>query len=157
MSLLYRIIFLAACCWSHYCLAGCQHPSPQQSIVITQSDGNVTVSDKANSETCHVANNGSNDDNQGSQLVWSFEGLACAKGDCVVEIAGAPNLDERILKCDQGGPNNSKCRLKVNMLKGVCDVVDGGNSEQCTIHYVIKVRGTEIDPSIIIKPRPTTE
>jgi len=157
MSLFSRVIFLTACYWCQFSTAACLQPGPHQQIVISQVNGNIAVEDKANSENCVVSNNLLDDEHQGSQVLWIFKGLDCARGDCVIELIGAPAPDERILKCNIGSPNNSQCKLKVNKLKRLCDTADDSNSEQCTIQYMIKVRGSEIDPSIIIKPRPTTE
>lgn len=157
MSLFTRIVFLTLCCWCQYGLAACLHPSPQQQIVISQVNGVIAVQDKANNEECQVSNNMLDDEHQGSQLVWIFKDLACGDSECMVELIGSPQMDEKTLKCGIGGPNNSQCRLKVNRLKRLCDAVDGQSPDQCTVNYLIKVRGANIDPSIIIKPRPATE
>lgn len=139
---------------SHFVNAACDQKRPVQQIDIRQIDGQIVVENKAQAERCEVSNNDADDEVQAARVVWLFHQLNCQPGECLVELAGKPNLSDKALKCDLGPPNKQKCRLKVNRLKRYCDRHDPATAEFCQFDYVIKVRGTEIDPSIIIKPRP---
>lgn len=136
-------------------IAACEQKRPVQQIDIRQIDGKIVVENKAQSSRCEVSNNQLDDEVQASRVVWVFHDLNCKAGECLVELAGKPNLSAKALKCDIGSPNKQKCRLKVNRLKRYCDRQHPGNTESCEFDYLIKVRGIEVDPSIIIKPRPT--
>ena len=135
--------------------AACDQKRPVQQIDIRQIDGKIVVENKAQSSRCEVSNNQLDDEVQASRVVWMFHDLNCKPGECLVELAGKPRLSDKALKCDIGSPNKQKCRLKVNRLKRYCDRQHPGNTESCEFDYLIKVRGIEVDPSIIIKPRPT--
>lgn len=139
----------------NFLYAACDQIRPVQQIDIRQMNGQIVVENKGLSERCEVSNNDSDDEIQAARVVWLFHQLNCQPGECLVELAGKPNLSDKALKCDLGTPNKQKCRLKVNRLKRYCDRHDPASSGHCKFDYEIKVRGTKIDPSIIVKPRPT--
>ncbi len=139
---------------SDFVYAACEHKRPVQQIDIRQIDGQIVVENKEQAERCEVSNNEADDEIQAARVVWLFHQINCQPGECLVELAGKPNLSEKALKCDLGTPNRQKCRLKANRLKRYCDRHDPSNPDYCQFNYVIIVRGTQIDPSIIIKPRP---
>lgn len=139
----------------NFLYAACDQIRSVQQIDIRQINGQIVVENKGLSDQCEVSNNDADDEIQAARVVWLFHQLNCQPGECLVELAGKPNLSDKALKCDLGAPNKQKCRLKVNRLKRYCDRHDPANSGHCQFDYEIKVRGTKIDPSIIIKPRPT--
>lgn len=156
MKKLLQISFITLiCCASGLVHAACDQKRPVQQIDIRQIDGKIVVENKEQSRQCEVSNNELDDEVQAARVVWTFHQLNCQPGQCLVELAGKPRLSDKALKCDLGTADKQKCRLKVNRLKRYCDKQDPNTSGQCQFDYVITVRGVEIDPSIIIKPRPT--
>lgn len=148
------LILLSAVFVSTGVFAKCDQERNQQKIIIKKINGKIEVENKTQSTRCRIKNNNSNDESNGSHVVWVFQDLNCQPGECEVELDGQPCLSFKVLNCDLGNPNNSRCRLKVNKLKQYCDKQNPSNPTECEFNYLIKVRGEIIDPTIIIRPRP---
>ncbi len=147
---------LLLCSWSAF--AKCDKNRESQTIEISRSGGTIVVENKDLSKKCTVKNNKRHDENTGSQLIWLFRDIPCPEGHCRVELDGNPVLEKDIFRCDMGDDEKRRCRLKVNKLKAYCRTVDpGDNKESCTFNYRILVGEQEIDPTIIIRPRPMAE
>jgi len=132
--------------------AECAQPRSMQKIDIKNIDGEAQVVNKPQSEICEVKN-----DHANSVIHWTFHDLNCGPGQCLIKPDGDPTLYEKALKCDQGSENNRKCSLNVKKLKSYCDRVDGNNFDACSFNYMIIVHGKEIDPTLIIRPRPLSD
>lgn len=154
LQLLFSAVLL--CSWG--AVAKCDKDRESQTIEISRSSGAIVVENKELSKKCVVKNNKRHDENTGSQLVWLFRDIPCPQGHCRVELDGNPELSKEVFKCDIGTEQKSRCRLKVNKLKKYCRNIDpGDNKESCEFHYRIWVGDQEIDPTIIIRPRPMAE
>ena len=139
-------------------LAKCDSPRPHQTITISRSGDTIQVQNKDLSTECVIENNGRHDENSGSRIDWEFQDIPCPRGHCRIELDGNPSLPPDVFKCDIGNQQNSRCRLKVNKLKRYCSQIDpGDNKESCEFNYRIWVGHQEIDPTIIIRPRPMVE
>jgi len=133
--------------------AECAQPRSMQKIDIKNIGGEAQVVNKPQSENCEVKN-----DNANSVIHWTFHDLNCGPGQCLIKPeVNDPTLYEKALKCDQWSKNNRKCSLNVKKLKSLCDVVDTKNTDFCSFNYMIIVHGKEIDPTIIIRPRPSLD
>lgn len=155
MSLLLRVVVLTVAASAFHSQAACDQMRPVQFIDIVQEDGKAVISNKPQSTRCEVDNSA-----QQSQvrLKWVFQQLNCQPGECLIELSGGhATLPPGTLQCDMGNANNRQCQLNIRKLQRYCDTHDTANTDHCEIRYDIKVRGEPIDPSIIIKPRPTAE
>ncbi len=154
MQLLLSSVLL--CSWG--AIAKCDKDRESQTIEISRSGDTIVVENKELSQKCVVKNNKRHDENTGSQLVWLFRDIPCPPGHCRVELDGDPELGKEVFKCDIGNEQKSRCRLKVNKLKKLCRSIDpGDNKDSCEFNYRIWVGDQEIDPTIIIRPRPMAE
>ncbi len=144
------------CSWA--AVAKCDKERESQTIEISRNGSVIAVENKEFSQKCVVKNNKKHDENTGSQLVWLFRDIPCPPGHCRVELDGNPELTKEVFKCDIGNEQKSRCRLKVNKLKKLCRNLDpGDNKDSCEFNYRIWVGDQEIDPTIIIRPRPMAE
>lgn len=153
-----RLLLCAAllCSWGAF--AKCDKHRESQTIEISRSGDTIVVENKELSKKCTVKNNKRHDENTGSQVIWLFRGIPCPPGHCRVELDGNPALEKEVFRCDIGDEHKRRCRLKVNRLKAYCRNADpGDNKESCEFRYRIWVGNQEIDPTIIIRPRPMAE
>lgn len=147
---------LLLCSWG--AVAKCDKDRESQTIEISRSGDTIVVENKELSEKCVVKNNRRHDEDTGSQVIWLFRDIPCPEGHCRVELDGNPVLDKKVFRCDMGDEEKRRCRLKVNKLKAYCRKVDAGDDkESCKFNYRIWVGDQEIDPTIIIRPRPMAE
>lgn len=73
-------------------------------------------------------------------------------------LNSAEPAEQTKIKCKADHSNAPfKCRLNLNKLKNHCDKVDtdGIGSPMCLLDYTIRIDGKEIDPTILITPRPS--
>lgn len=115
------------------------------------------IKNKKNFRYCNVANNGGN-----GEMVWQFDPritlCKTQEGSCQVLLNDASATAQKNVICGQDPTDQFyKCTLKVNKLKDHCDAVDGDdpNDTLCLLDYTIFIGQQEIDPTILITPRPS--
>lgn len=134
--------------------AACATSKHMQQIDIREINGKIQILNKDTTEKCQVLNNLSSDPDVGSSVKWVFHNLNCAPGECTVELDEKPKLSSKMFTCDLGTSDHRVCRLVVNALGRYCSKASRKHGDACEFNYVIKVRGEEVDPIIVVKPRP---
>lgn len=153
MMKFYEALFICLAVLSSFAAkAECSKVEPFHTITIQpDANGQPVVDNKGNQGSCKIHNN-----RKTSYLQWVFLGLNCDVDRCQIKFEGDNSLLKNAYACEKSDPNYFVCTLKVNKTKAYCNKHNhSSDTTACEAKYDIWVGNQKIDPSIIIRPRPT--
>ena len=134
----------------------CRNNDKEQVVSIIKEGPNVfKIKHKKRFKHCLVNNSGKD-----GTIIWKFkkEITKCQNNpsSCTVTFnnyTAGPNP----VSCYFDDEDNYNCKSDLNNLKRHCDKedVEGVVTDMCVIDYTITIGNQEIDPTLLIKPRPT--
>jgi hypothetical protein len=136
--------------------AHCRNSDKEQVVsIIKDNTGAYKIKHKKRFKHCLVNNSG-----RDGTIIWKFkkEIPECQNNpnSCTVTFN---NYDQGAnpVSCYFDNNSNYNCKSDLNNLKRHCDKEDdeGVATGMCVIDYTITIDGKTIDPTLLIKPRPT--
>lgn len=134
----------------------CRNNDKEQVVTIVKdNNGEYKIKRKKRFKHCFVDNSAKD-----GTIIWKFKKE-------ITECKSTPSSCTVTINNYTGGPppvscyfdknDNYNCKSNLNSLKQHCDKEDddGIGTDVCIIDYTIKIAGKEIDPTLLIKPRPT--
>lgn len=149
---LYLLMFLFGFAFSAN--AACPNQSTDASILLQKTAGVVTFADQAD-KNCLVLN-----DSPQRAVFWVFQGMKqdCMppnSGECRIVLQKVDNETKDKVSCHPKD-NDFVCMLNVHRLNRGCNMADPG-SANCSLTYLVYYKGQQVDPTIIINPRPSVD
>lgn len=134
----------------------CRNNDKEQVVSIIKDNAvGFKIKNKKRFKHCLVDNSGKD-----GTIIWKFkkEITKCQNNpsSCTVTFnnyTGGPNP----VTCYFDDKDNYNCKMDLNNLKQHCDKEDdeGVDTDMCVIDYTITIGTKVIDPTLLIKPRPT--
>lgn len=135
-------------------MAACLDQDRDQTIVLKKNGNTVVFADESQ-KSCPIRH-GTKD----RFVIWRFQNM---KQDCMNSGPGKCRIDLQNVDTDsklkvQCRPDQQDfiCQLNVRRLKTACHTADP-HSTDCTLTYMVYYDGIEVDPTIIINPRPSID
>lgn len=149
---LYLLMFLFGFAFS--ASAACPNQSTDASILLQKAAGVVSFADEAD-KNCPVLN-----DSPQRAVIWVFQDMRqdcmpAGSGKCRIELQQVDSASRGKVNCHPDG-NDFVCMLNVHRLKSGCDRADPG-SASCALTYLVFYHDQQVDPTIIINPRPSVD
>lgn len=149
---LYLLMFLFGFAFSAN--AACPNQSTDARILLQKESGVVRFADEAD-KNCPVLN-----DSTERSVFWVFQGMKqdcmpAGSGKCRIELQQVDSATKGKVNCHPDG-QDFVCKLNVHRLRSGCEKADP-QSADCSITYLVFYRNQEVDPTIIINPRPSVD